>query len=161
MIDIGLVTLSLDSGSKLAVAQWVAWWSGLPGESSSKRKLAIFRGLGNLLGGVYRLWNGWGRGWDFSSYGMRATKGWDCFHRGSWPLKTPFKKFNLAIGGGLGWMKWLKNGTGESILSGENFIGYVKVPLYSVCLNLNVKKQNSNQDVKIEKIVVLVKTFDH
>ena len=83
------------------------------------------------------------------------------FHRGSWPLKTPFKKFNLAIGGGLGWMKWLKNGTGESILSGENFIGYVKVPLYSVCLNLNVKKQNSNQDVKIEKIVVLVKTFNH
>ena len=52
---------------------------------------------------------------------------------GSWPLKTPCKDFNLAIGGVLGWMKWLKNGAGKSlyfiqlflhyILFGENFIG--------------------------------------
>ena len=35
-------------------------------------------------------------------------------------------------------------------------------PLYSVCLNLNhQKKQNSNQNGKVEKMVVLVKTFDH
>ena len=41
--------------------------------------------------------------------------------------------FNLEIGGGLGWMKWLKNRAGKSfyfmqlflhyILFGENFIG--------------------------------------
>ena len=52
---------------------------------------------------------------------------------GSWPVKTPCKDFNLAIGGVLGWMKWLKNGAGKSlyfiqlflhyILFGENFIG--------------------------------------
>ena len=28
-------------------------------------------------------------------------------------LKTPFKDFDLAIGGGLGWLKWLKNGAGK------------------------------------------------
>ena len=47
-------------------------------------------------------------------------------------------------------MKWLKDGTGKSlyfiqlflryILFGENFIGQVKVPLYSACLNLNHEK---------------------
>ena len=68
-------------------------------------------------------------------------------------------------------MKWLKNGEGKSlyfmqlflqyILFGETFIGSVKVPLYSACLNLNQEKQNSNQNVKVEKMVVLFKTFDH
>ena len=68
-------------------------------------------------------------------------------------------------------MKWLKNGEGKSlyftqlflqyILFGETFIGPVKVPLYSACLNLNQEKQNSNQNVKVEKMVVLFKTFDH
>ena len=35
-----------------------------------------------------------------------------------------------------------------------------KVLLDSVCLNL-MKKQNSSQNGKVEKMVVLVKTFDH
>ena len=32
------------------------------------------------------------------------------FYGDSWPLETPSKDFHLAIGGGLGWIKWLKNG---------------------------------------------------
>ena len=47
------------------------------------------------------------------------------------------------------------------ILFGENFIGKVKVTLNLVCLNLNHEKQNSNQNVKVGKMVVLVKAFDH
>ena len=59
------------------------------------------------------------------------------------------KDFDMGTGG-LDWMKWLKNEAGKSlhfmqlfphyILFGENFIGEVKVPLYSVCLNLNHEK---------------------
>ena len=47
---------------------------------------------------------------------------------GSWTLKRPYKSFNLAIVGGLGWVKWLKNGAGKMfifhaiILFGESFI---------------------------------------
>ena len=44
------------------------------------------------------------------------------------------------------------------ILLGENFIVYVKVPLYSLCLNLN--EENSSQNGKFKKIVVPVKIFD-
>ena len=69
------------------------------------------------------------------------------------------KDFNSAIEGGLGSMKWLKNGAGKYlyfmqlflhyILFGENFIVkvtlskviYVKVILYSVCLNLSHEKK--------------------
>ena len=48
------------------------------------------------------------------------------------------------------------------ILFGENFIGKVKeVSLYSVCLNLNHEKQNSNQNVKDEKMVIFIKNLDH
>ena len=99
----------LDSGPKLAVGQWIiAWWSGLSGESSSRRKLCNLSyhrchvvGLGRAyrLGGILNLSN---RG--------QGTKGWDHFYEGSWPLKTPCKDFNLAIVGGLSWMKWLKMG---------------------------------------------------
>ena len=42
VINIGLVTLPLDSGPKLVVGQWIALWSGLPGASSSRRKLCMF-----------------------------------------------------------------------------------------------------------------------
>ena len=65
----------------------------------------------------------------------------------------------------------VKTGAGKSlyfmqfflhyILFGENFIGKVKVTLNLVCLNLNHEKQNSNQNVKVGKMVVLVKAFDH
>ena len=136
MIKIGLVPLPLSSGPKLAVGQWIAWWSGLPGESSSRRKLCI---LSYHSCHIYRTWKsiyvgGWGGGGGFWSLQMgQVTKGWDHFYGGSWPLKTPCKDFNLAIVGGLGWMKWLKNGAGKClyfmqlflhyILFGENFIG--------------------------------------
>ena len=47
------------------------------------------------------------------------------------------------------------------ILFSENYIGQVKETLYSVCLNLNHEKQSSNQNMKVEKIVVFVNTFDY
>ena len=103
---------------------------------------------------------------------MGHLKGWYHFYGGRWPLKTPCKDFNLAILG-LGWMKLLKNGAEKclyfmqlfwhSILLGENFIGQVRVLLYSIqyaWISI-MKKKNSNQNEKIEKMVVLVKTFDH
>ena len=43
----------------------------------------------------------------------QAAKGWDYFYGVDWPLQTPCKDFNLAIGGELGWMKWLKLGQGK------------------------------------------------
>ena len=36
MINIGLLKMPLDSGSKLAVGQSIVWSSGLPGGSSSR-----------------------------------------------------------------------------------------------------------------------------
>ena len=51
-----------------------------------------------------------------SSYGIEATKGWDHFLLGELALKTPGKDFHVAIRGGLGWMKWLKNGTEKSFI---------------------------------------------
>ena len=36
--------------------------------------------------------------------GGQATKSWDYFNRGNWPLETPSKDFYLAIGGcQVGW----------------------------------------------------------
>ena len=35
VFNIGLLKLPLDSGPKLAVGQWIAWWSGFPRGSSS------------------------------------------------------------------------------------------------------------------------------
>ena len=75
---------------------------------------------------------------------------WDQFYGESWSLKALSKNFNLAIKGGLGWMKWLKNGAGKGFIFHAmipalysfwwNFIGSVKIPLYLVCLNLNHEK---------------------
>ena len=51
-------------------------------------------------------------------------------------------------------MKWLKMFIFHAII-------HELYPLYSVCLNINHQKKNSNQNGKVEKMVVLVKTFDH
>ena len=74
----------------------------------------------------------WGEDFEVNKWG-EATKGWDHFYARIWPLRTPCKDFTLAIVGGLGWMKSLKDGTGKClyfmqlflqyILFGENFIG--------------------------------------
>ena len=126
-----LVMLHLDSGAKLAVGQWIVWWSGLPGGSSSRGKLCLLSyyschilgpGRAYSLQGILKLSNvGQGR------------KEWGHFYGWSWPLKTPSKNFNLTIVRLLGGMKWLKNGARKFlyfmqlflhyILSGENFIG--------------------------------------
>ena len=61
---------------------------------------------------AYRL----GVGGDFEViiWGARY-KGMGPFYGGSCPLKTPCKDFNLAIAGGLGCMKWFKNGARKSL----------------------------------------------
>ena len=51
---------------------------------------------------------GWGKILK-SSYGRKGSKRWEHFYGGSQSLKTKCKDVNLAIGGGLGWMKLLKD----------------------------------------------------
>ena len=49
--------------------------------------------------------------------GGQAKKGSDHFYGGSSPLKTSCRDFNLAIVGGLDWMKFLKMGQGRVYIS--------------------------------------------
>ena len=129
VIKIGLLTLPFDSGPKLAVGQWIAWWSGLPGWSSSRGKLFV------LCLFVFCL--------IIVVIFIGGEVG------GSWFLKKPCKDFNLAVAGGLGWMKWLKNGAGKCLYFMQLLLHYilfgeillVKVPLFSVCFNLSHKKK--------------------
>ena len=122
MINIGLVTLTFDSGPKLAVGQWIAWWSGLPwnlavvGNSVCCLVIfVIFIGLGRAygLGEILKLSCGGRR----AGAGVQAKREWDHFYGGRWPLITPCKDFNLAIVGGLSWMKWLKMGQRKVYIS--------------------------------------------
>ena len=98
----------------------------------------------------------------------QAIKGWDHAYGGSWPLKTPCKDFNWTIVGGLGWMKWLKNGPGKCLYFMQLFLHLDKILLIKLqYLYIQyawisiMKKHFSNQNGKVEKMVVLVKTFDH
>ena len=171
VIKMVLVMLPVDSCIKSAVRRWTAWWSSLPGGLTVGGKLVfcliivvILIGLGR----VYRL----GRRLAFEVMKWeKATKGWDYLYGGSWPLKTPCRDFNLVIVRELDSMKWLKNGTGHClhfmqlflhyIPFGENSISYVKYLYIQHAWISIMKKQNSNLNGKVEKMVVLVKTFDH
>ena len=87
-------------------------------------------------------------GWILKlSNGGQASKWWGHFYGGSWSLKTPCKDFNLAVVGGLGWMKWLKNGADKSflvkILLAKLKYLYIQYTWISI-----MKKQNSNQNGK-------------
>ena len=72
--------------------------------------------------------------------GCKQQRAGTIFYGESWPLEAPSKDFHLAIGGGLGWIKWLKNGQGKVlhfmqlflhyILFGQSFTGYIKEPSY-------------------------------
>ena len=53
VIKMVLVMLPLNSGPKLAVKQWIPWWSGWPGGSNSRRKLCI---LPYHSCHIYRTW---------------------------------------------------------------------------------------------------------
>ena len=90
------------------------------------------------------------------------------FYWRNWYLETP-NNFHLAVRGGLRSMEWLKT-------EAENgFIFHAIIPaLYSfwwkfyslsyrtfIFLNLDYGKTNSNQNVKVEKMVVFVKTFGY
>ena len=71
------------------------------------------------------------------------------------------------------WTKWLKNGAGKDFIFHEIipavYISFMKNILLVKLKNLYIqyawisilKKQNSNQNVRVEKMVVFVKTFDH
>ena len=76
-----------------------------------------------------------------SSNRWQPTKGWDYFYEGRLPLETQCSDFNLETEGGLDWMKCLKNGAGK-VFTFYAFIPALcpKVPLHSVCLNLNHEK---------------------
>ena len=119
LINIGLVTLPLDAGAKLAVGQWIACWSGLPGGSSSRGKLSM---LPCHICYIYRTWKsisaegGGGRFWFYYMRVGQAIKEWDHFYGGNWTPKTPSKYFNLAIVG-LGWIKWVKMGQEKVYIS--------------------------------------------
>ena len=88
-----------------------------------------------------------------------------------WTIKAPCKDFNLAIVGGLGWIKWLKMGQ-EKVYISCNYSCTISFLVKILLVKLKylyiqyagismMKKQNINQNVKVEKMVVLVKTFDH
>ena len=74
----GLVTLPLDGGPKWDVRQWIAWWSGFHGGSSSREKLLIFSYHSFH---TYRTWKSkyFGRFLQLSD-GEQAAKGWDHFY---------------------------------------------------------------------------------
>ena len=115
-----------------------------------------------------------GMGEDFKVIGLgegQATKVWDHFLWGNWPLKTACKYFNFAIGGGMKYVKWLKNGAGKDLYFMRLFLHisflvkillfklknhYIQYTWFSI-----MKKQNKNQNVKVEKMVIFVKTSDH
>ena len=93
------------------------------------------------------------------------------FYWGSWPLETLCKDFHLAIGGGLDWMNWLKNGVEKDFIFHAIFpvlyISFLVKILLAKLKNFYIqyswisimKNQNSNQNVKVEKMVVFVKTW--
>ena len=78
--------------------------------------------------------------------GGQATNGWDHLLWESWPPKTSCKDFHLATGGGLGWVKCLKNELGKGFIFHTiipalcpfwwKFDWLMKESLYSACLNL-------------------------
>ena len=154
----GLETLLLDSGLKLAMGEWIAWWTGLPGRTS-RRRGTLYVVL------TYSLWE------DFKVIiwgpSHRALVG-TIFYLGNWPLETPSKDLHLAIGGGLGWMK--KIGQKKVLYFMQFFfctIFFLVKILLAKLKNLYIQyawisimtKQNSNQNVKFEKMVVPVKTW--
>ena len=113
---------------------------------------------------------GWGKILK-SSYEGQATKGWlgPFFIWGVDSLEMPTQDFHLAIGGGLGCMKWLQDGGREKFYISYNFsctTSFLVKILLAKLKNLYIqyarisimKKQNSNQNVKFEKMVVSIKT---
>ena len=94
------------------------------------------------------------------------------FYWESSPLETPSKDFHLAPGGGLGWVKWLKNRAEKGFIFHAVFFCTISYLVKILLANLNklfiqydsisiMKKQNSYQKVKAQKMVVFVKIFDY
>ena len=53
---------------------------------------------------------------DFKVIWVLSHKRMGPFLWGNYPLEIRCKDFNFAIGEGLGWMKWLKIGTGKGFI---------------------------------------------
>ena len=115
--------------------------------------------LGIFMGfrGAYSL------GQDFKVIICGASyKGMGLFYAGGVTLKTRCKYFNFATGAGMKCIKWLKNGAGKDFIFMKNILLVQLKNLYIQYAWISImKKQNSNQNVRVEKIVVFVKTFDH
>ena len=109
VINIGLVMLILDSGLKFDVGQWVTWWAGLPWVNSSRWKRCMLSYRSCYIYGTWKSIYSLGEILK-SLYWEQATG------RGSWPLRTPCKYFNFAIGRGMKYMKWLKDGSKEAFI---------------------------------------------
>ena len=64
---------------------------------------------------------------------------WGESHKGMYGesslLKTPCKEFNVAIGGGLGWMKWLKNGA-EKVYTSWNYSSIISFLVKTLLVKL-------------------------
>ena len=114
---------------------------------------------------------GWG---GFLNHHMRGKpqRVGTIFYGESWTLQTPSKDFHLAIGGKLGWMKMIKKWGRERFYISCNYsftISFLVKILLAKLKSLYIpyawisimKKQNSNQNVKIEKMVVFLKTSDY
>ena len=67
------------------------------------------------LGGAYRLEGGGGGFLNHHMAGKPQRVG-TIFYGGSWHQETLSKNFHLAIGGGLGWIKWLINGAEKGFI---------------------------------------------
>ena len=95
-----------DSGPKPATKR-LAWGN----QQKWKALYDVIVVISMRLGGVYRLKK------DFKViiWGEPQRSG-TIFYGESWPIERPSKYFRLAIGGGLGWMKLLKNGVGKGFI---------------------------------------------
>ena len=153
------MTLPLNSGTKFGMGQWIAWWTCLPAEGNSSRGnfvccfiiVVIFLGLG----GAYRF--GWGE--DFIVIIWEASyKGMEQFYGVSWPQ---CKDSNLTVGWGTDWSSFYILYNYARTISFLVKILLLKLKnLYTQYAWISFMKiRNGNQDVKVEKIVVFVKTF--
>ena len=102
---------------------------------------------------------------------VQATKEWDHFYWGVDPSRHFVKIFVWQLEEG--WVdEMVKKWDRKRFYISCNYsctisflvkilLVKLKLLLYSVCLNLIIKKWNSNQNVKVEKMIVFVTTFDH
>ena len=74
------------------------------------------------------------------------------------------KDFHLAIGGGLGWVKWLKNGLRQGFIFHAIIAAlypFWRKFLFTMFESQSCKNKIATKNLKSEKMVGFVKTFYH